>query len=126
MISMDPLERSERATELLRRTTRSIKKSRLGRALKAHLLLHINRINTHLDQGDIQQVLEETITLTETLLDEMNMNEVQRLGTETPRQIGGIVIAVRTFKAELSDEKEEIVEVFLVVCAWCLGNALKD
>ena len=55
-----------------------------------------------------------------------NMSEVQRLGTETPRQIGGIVIAVRTFNAELSDEKEKIVEVFLVVCAWYLGNALKD
>ena len=126
MSSMDPLERSERITALLKRTARSIRRSGLHRSIKSHLISHVDRINTHADLGDVDQIPKECVALTDTLVDEINRKEVGRLGTEVASRIGAIVLAIRTFDHELALEKEEIVEVFLVVCLWCLGDALKS
>lgn len=125
MISMDPLDRSERITSLLSRTQRSIRRSNLHRSLKAHLISHIEAINAHADNGEVQQLSNETIALTDTLVEEMNRKEVDALGQDVARRIGAIILAIRTFGHECDVEKEEIVEVFLVVCLWCLGDALK-
>ncbi len=123
---MDPLERSERITALLKQTARSIRQSVLHRAIKSYLISHVDRINTHANLGYVDRIPKECAALTDTLLDEMNRKEVGKLGTEVAPRIGAIVLAIRTFDHELAVEKDEIFEVFLVVCLWCLGDALKS
>ena len=124
MISMDPLERSERISELLDRTTRSVRKSQLSRPLRTHLNNHINRINNHADGGRVREMLKETAATTGTLIDGMNRREVDILGTDVAERIGAIVLAILTFEEEHSEERDETIEVFLAVCVWCIGDAL--
>ena len=125
MVSMDPLERSERITTLLRRTRRSVQRSQLGRDLKRHLVAHIEKVNTHADDGAIAEMMREGNTLAETLLDEMNRKEVRSLDPEAAERISAVVLAIRTFVNDTDVKREEVVEVFLTVCLWCLGDSLK-
>ena len=126
MISMEPLERSERITILLSRTRRAIRRSGLHRSLKSHLIGHIDQINKGADRGDVEQVMNEAVALSSTLVDEMNRKEVEVLGNTVASRIGAIVLAIRTFGQDCDVKKEEIIEVYLVVCLWCLGEALKS
>ena len=125
MISMDPLERSERVTQLLTRTTRAIRRSDLHRSLKAHLINHLERINDHADNGDINLMLGESVDLTDTLVDEMYRKEVEAMGQDVASRIGATVLAIRTFQNGENQDNQDLVEVFLVVCLWCIGDALR-
>lgn len=125
MISMEPLERSERISTLLGRARRTIRRSDLHRSLKNNLVTHVDAIIAHADAGDVERVISESVALTETLVDEMYRREVERLDPDIAARIGAIVLAIRTFAEEHPDEKEEIVEVFLAVTLWSLGDALK-
>ena len=125
MISMNPLERSERITQLISRTSRSIRRSNLHRSLKTHLVAHIDRLNQHVDDGDIEKMMDESGDLTTTLVDEINRQELDEFGQDVSSRISAVVLGIRTFVSERTAKREEVIEVYLAVCLWCLGDALK-
>jgi MFS family permease len=125
MISMDPLERSERIAALFGRTRRSIQRSDLHGSLKTHLTEHLDRLTFLADRGDAAGMLFEALAATDTLVKEINRMEIGMLGRDVARRIGAAVLAIRTFGEERAEEEEEIAEVYLSVCLWCIGDCLK-
>ncbi len=66
-------------------------------------------------------------TLTSDLETGIDESTVASLGTQVASRIGGCVLAVRIFLESVSDqEPEEIREIYLIACLWCIGNALES
>ena len=87
---------------------------------------HIDHMIEQTDRGDLDGMRQAAVDLTDTLVDEINRAEVEALGRDVAERIGATVLAVRTFAGLESVKREEVIEVFLVVCLWCIGNALRQ
>ena len=125
-ISQDELTRAERMDEMLKQTRRAVGRARaLRRDIRAHILAGLDAVHKAFDTDDGAQLAGTVRKLSESLEKHIDEDAVDALGSAAASRIGAVVLAIRTFLDEVEIEASEGAHtVFLVVCIWCIGNAL--
>ena len=127
IISQDELTRAERMDEMLRQTRRAVGRARaLRRDIRARILTDLDEVRQAFDTDDRAQLTGAIRKLVKSL--EMHTDEkaVDALGSAAASRIGAVVLAIGTFLDEVQIEASEGAHtVFLIVCIWCIGDALK-
>lgn len=82
---------------------------------------------TLFDDGDASQFLRLIGDFEDYLEHNVDAQDIEALGPLVASRIGASALAIRTYLQDLeAEESAEIRMLFLVVCLWCIGDAIGD
>ncbi|MDA0746189.1 MAG: MFS transporter [bacterium] len=128
LVSQDPLTRAENMEELLGKTQRAFRRARILKSDTRKKIIEAQEdIRKAFDAGETDLLAQNVLHLVEFLQDNIGADTVNVLGVEVASRIGATVLAVRTFLEKLEPGKStDIQDVYLIVCLWCIGDALES
>jgi MFS family permease len=125
LVYQDDLARADQMAEMIRRTQRVFKRSRiLEPDTHARILQDLAEIRRAFDSGESDSLSNTVVTLAENLQTQVGERAVTALGGDAASRIGAAILAIRIFsKRDQKDDPPGAGDIFPVVCLWCLGDA---
>jgi MFS family permease len=128
LVSRDSLSRASRLEEMLGQLQRAFGRTRfLESHVRTGAAADLRSIRQAFENGDHGRFAESVRELIDGLETRIGGETVEALGEETASRIGAVILAVKTFLGiDGWEGAEDISQVFLITCLWCLGDALES
>lgn len=128
LISLDDFARAERKDEMLRQTRRALRRTRtLDADVRKKIISALDEMRKVFDAGDEDAFVQLVEDFEDYLEHNVDARAIDVLGVEAASRVGASALAIRTYLQDPEPlESAEIRTLFLIVCLWCIGDAVES